>query len=284
MRLFSFTMLFILSTLCTGCASRKYKDVTYLNPEAKAVHHPKLNVFVPRGKKQSALPVLIFVHGGNWNSGSKDTYGFFGRNFAKKGIVTIIPDYTLSPDANFDGMAREIAAVIQWAKAHVAQYGGDPGRIFITGHSAGGHLAALAVMNPKYGINPADLSGMILNDAAGLDMKHYLEQNPPTSAADYLATWTDDPNIWQQASPVYYIDKNTPPIMMYTGDKTYESIKVSNQRFLAVLKPFQDVEPIVLHKKHIPMVLQYFWPWSPRFDEIAAFMQGKPGRNAAKKK
>ena len=126
----------------------------------------------------------------------------------------------------------------------------------------------------KYGIDPKSISGIILNDAAGLDMKNYLEGNPPTAKDDYLATWTSDPIKWKEASPIYFLDKNSPPFLIYVGDKTYSSIKIANSRFVSALKPFQpDVTPIRLNKKHIPMVLQYFNPWSDRFDEMIAFIK-----------
>lgn len=264
----------VLVLLLVSCSSKKIKDVSYLQTTVSGVSDsPRMNIFVPRNPKAAQNPVLIFVHGGNWNSGRKGTYDLLGRNFAKKGVVTIIPDYTLSPDADYDAMTKQIAAVIQWAKDSVSKYKGNPNEIFITGHSAGGHLGALAVMNPKYGINSAAISGIILNDAAGLDMKHYLEENPPTATDDYLTTWTKKPNNWQQASPIYFLDKNTPPFLIYVGDKTYTSIKIANSRFVDALQPYQpNVTPIRLNKKHVPMVVQYFWPWSNRFDEVIKFM------------
>lgn len=182
------------TVLLSSCGAKKTKDISYAedlkNPVLKSV---KLNVFQPRNTKEK-LPILIFVHGGNWNTGNKNTYGFFGRNFAKKDIVTIIPDYTLSPDTDYYGMATQIAEVIKWAKKNAEKYGGDPNQIYVTGHSAGGHLVALATLNPKYGISPETISGIILNDAAGLDMKNYLESEPPTDQNDYLATWSENPD------------------------------------------------------------------------------------------
>lgn len=260
--------------LLVGCRSKKIKDVSYMRHSNSAIYDtPRMNIFVPRKTKVEPQPVLIFVHGGNWNSGRKGTYDLLGRNFAKKGVVTIIPDYTLSPDADYDAMTKQIAAVIQWVKDSVSKYKGNPNKIFITGHSAGGHLGALAVMNPKYGIDSAAISGIILNDAAGLDMKYYLQENPPTATDDYLTTWTKQPEKWLQASPIYFIDKNTPPLLIYVGDKTYTSIKIANNRFVDALRPYQpNVTPIHLNKKHVPMVVQYFWPWSNRFDEVIEFM------------
>jgi acetyl esterase/lipase len=261
--------------LLVNCGAQKSTDISYLTSADKnKVNAPLLNIFVPRKSSATQLPVLIFVHGGNWNSGRKGTYDLLGRNFARKGVITIIPDYTLSPAASYDDMTRQIVSAIHWTKKNISQYNGNPNTIYITGHSAGGHLGALAVMNPKYGIDSGSISGIILNDAAGLDMKNYLDENPPTSKDDYLATWTSNSEYWKDASPIYFLNKNTPPFLIYVGDKTYNSIKIANSRFLTALHPFQpDVTPIRLNKKHVPMVLQYFAPWSKRFDEIIAFMQ-----------
>ncbi len=271
---YSFTILTLISIFfLTGCSSKKIKDQSFMTSAVvDSVEAPKLNIFQPDNKSVAA-PVLIFIHGGNWNSGNKDTYNLLGRNFAKKGVVTIIPDYTLSPKANYDDMAKEVAAAIKWVQANVKSFNGDVNKIYVTGHSAGGHLAALAVMNPKYGIDEKSIAGIILNDAAGLDMKNYLEQYPPTTKDDYLATWTADPAKWKDASPIYFLNKNTPPFLIYVGDKTYPSITVANDRFLKALKPFQpSVELIHIDKKHVPMVTQYFWPYSDRFDETLDFI------------
>lgn len=271
---YSFTILTLMSIFfLTGCSSKKIKDQSFMTSAVvDSVEAPKLNIFQPDDKSVAA-PVLIFIHGGNWNSGNKDTYNLLGRNFAKKGVVTVVPDYTLSPKANYDDMAKEVAAAIKWVQANVKSFNGDANQIYVTGHSAGGHLAALAVMNPKYGIDEKSIAGIILNDAAGLDMKNYLEQYPPTTKDDYLATWTADPAKWKDASPIYFLNNNTPPFLIYVGDKTYPSITVANDRFLKALKPFQpSVELIHIDKKHVPMVTQYFWPYSDRFDETLDFI------------
>ncbi|UQD57583.1 alpha/beta hydrolase [Flavobacterium sp. K5-23] len=268
-----YSVVFVL--LLVSCSSIKVKDVSYMPTTISSVEEaPRLNVFVPRNFKAETLPVLIFVHGGNWNSGRKGTYDLLGRNFAAKGVITVIPDYTLSPNADYAQMTRQIAEVIQWTKENIKKYNGNLNQIFITGHSAGGHLGALAVMNPKFGIDPKSISGIILNDAAGLDMKHYLGERPPTTEDDYITTWTTEAEKWQDASPIYFIDKNTPPFLIYVGDKTYQSIKIANTRFVKALKPFQpDVKQIGVNKKHAPMVVQYFYPWSDRYDEVLDFIK-----------
>lgn len=261
----------LLILTATACKVEKFKDIPYLDGNANA-ENPALNIFKPRNKKKDN-PVLIFVHGGNWNQGDKKLYGFFGRNFAKKGITTVVVGYTLSPKTNYDGMAKQVAKAIEWTKENCASYNGNPNKIFLTGHSAGGHLVALVATNTKYLKDQSIVKGVILNDAAGLDMKHYLEEFPPTQTDDYITTWSENPKNWQEASPIYFVNKNSPPFLIYLGSKTYPSIKVSNERFLDKLHEFQPtVQPIILNKKHVPMVTQYFFPWSNRFSEIITFI------------
>ena len=273
-----FQSVFILGSLLllSSCASIKHQDISYLKETNTTKEQPTLNVFSPRNSKYENTPVLVFVHGGNWNSGDKKTYNFLGRNFAKKGITTVIVGYTLSPDANFDTMANQVGQAVMWTKNNIANYKGDPNKIFLTGHSAGGHLIALVGTSYKYVTEKNLIKGIILNDAAGLDMKHYLEEFPPTVKDDYLTTWTNDPDQWRYASPIYFIDERTPPFKIYLGSKTYPSITTANERFLKELHNFQPkVEPIILNKKHVPMMTQYIFPWNKRYNEIIDFMESK---------
>ena len=268
----SLITLVFLALIVTSCKSTTaYKDIVYTKNQAgEAV---KMDIFTPKKTSDQKNPVLIFVYGGNWNSGNKNNYRLLAKNFARQNMTVVVPDYTVSPKADVDEMTKEIAAAIQFTKKNAAKYNGDPRRIFISGHSAGGQLATSAVMNPKYGIPENTISGIILIDAAGIDMKNYLEKYPPTSADNYDVTWSKDPEKWKQASSIYFIDEKTPPFLIYVGEKTYPSIKLANENFVKALQPFQpDVKPIMLNKKHIPMMLQYFLPWSKRFDEAVNFM------------
>lgn len=268
------TLLLALYFACTGCASKKYENVPYLDNSTATTQQPTLNIFVPKGKKFENNPVLLFVHGGNWTRGDKKTYSLLGRSFAKKGVTTVIVGYTLSPTANYDQMAMQVAKAVEWTSANITNYKGDPNQIFLTGHSAGGHLVALVGTNPKYLRDKSMVKGIILNDAFGLDMKGYFEKFPPTDENNYLATWGNNPENWRNGSPIYFLDSNDPHFMIYVGKKTYEVITTSNDSFINQLHKYQpDVQPIILNKKHIPMVLQYFFPGNERVNEIRNFMQ-----------
>lgn len=274
--------LIFLNLLILGCASKKIPDIAY-QPKADKVREEAnlLNLFTPKKTNSSKLPVIIFVHGGYWEEGNKDIYGFLGRNFAKQDVVTVIPNYALSPNANYDEMAKDIVKVVQWTQENIANYGGDADNIYLMGHSAGGHLIALIATNPKYAMDKDLIKGVILNDAAGLDMKSYLEANPPTAEHHYDVTWTTNPNLWKDASPVYFINEQSPPFLMYVGEKTYLSITSQNLTFLKAIKEYHpDMAIHYLNKKHVPMMSQYFFPWVNRYDEILEFVkQTKNSKN-----
>ncbi len=266
----------LLLLLCFNCAGRKFENIPYQTNTPRSKVGPTLNIFSPKKSVNNTYPVLIFVHGGSWNSGKKETYNLMGRNFSRKDIVTVIPDYTLSPNANYDQMAEEITQAIRWVQKNITDFGGNQNNIFLTGHSAGGHLVALVATNPKYLKDEEMVDGVILNDAAALDMFNYLTENPPTERLDYITTWTVNPENWKDASPIYFLGEDTPPFKIYMGTKTYPSIINGNREFLQELKKYQpQAEIILLNKKHIPMIAQFLWPYSNRYDEFAEFMNSQ---------
>ena len=256
----------------SSCASNKIKNLPYIKSSKALVESfPKLNVYKPH--KTTNNPVIIFIHGGYWKEGNKDMYGFLGRNLAKKEIVTVIPNYTLSPEGNYDTMAKEVAAAVEWTYDSISKYNGNPEQIFLMGHSAGGHLIALVGTNPKYLENKELIKGLILNDAAGLDMNSYLQEYPPTQKHHYDVTWTKNEENWKDASPIYFLSKNTPPFLIYLGTKSYPSIISQNKAFIKKLNKIQPtVEIIELNKKHVPMMSQFLFPWNKHYKEIIIFI------------
>jgi len=271
----------VAATLFTSCAFKsvhRSKNITYLQADTlKNKPAQKLNIFVPK-KSAQLKDVLIFVYGGSWNSGRNEIYNFFGTRWARKGVVTVIVDYPKSPKAGYDEMAIDVATAVKWVKENISKYGGNPEKIFISGHSAGGHLAALVAIKKAYfervGIdNP--LKGIILIDAAGLDMYGYLKGEGFEPGNTYLNTFSNDPTIWKEASPIYFLHKEMPPMLIYRGSKTYSSIEVSNEKFVRALKVFVPNPDyrILVGKKHVPMITQFFNTSNNRYKEMKAFME-----------
>ena len=108
-----------------------------------------LDVYVPSGGA-SGRPTVVFWHGGHWMWGSKEQYRFVGAALANSGYVAILPNYRLFPEARFPQFIDDGALAVRWAREHVREFGGDPGAIFLMGHSAGGHLAATLALDERY--------------------------------------------------------------------------------------------------------------------------------------
>jgi acetyl esterase/lipase len=110
-------------------------------------------------------PVMLFWHGGSWKRGDKDYYRFVGASLARRGFVAILPDYRLAPDDPFPAFVEDAASAVRWARDHAGAFGGDPERIYISGHSAGGHSALMLALDPQYlsaaGLAPSDVAGVV---------------------------------------------------------------------------------------------------------------------------
>ena len=265
----------------SGCSFRritKSKDIVYreANP-ATGTGAQQLNVFAPR-KIDAPTDVFVFVHGGSWHLGRKELYSFLGKRMARKGVTAVVIDYPLSPAAKYDEMAASVAQAVQWTYQHISEYGGNPNSIFVSGHSAGGHLAALNTVRNEYfdtlGLaNP--IRGAILIDAAGLDMYGYLKEHENDEDRKYLATFTKNPANWKEATPLFYLHQNMPPLLIYQGEKTYPSISKSTRKFVDALEKYvpKPNYRVLKRKKHIPMITQFLFPWNPLYQEIINFMQ-----------
>ncbi|KAJ3257165.1 hypothetical protein HK103_004863 [Boothiomyces macroporosus] len=97
--------------------------------------------------KENHRPVIIFIHGGGWNSGHKNLYSPIGYNLTQRGFVTVIPNYTLWPKATISEMVADIDAAIKWTLRNIRKYGGDASNITLVGHAAGAHLCMTSVLN-----------------------------------------------------------------------------------------------------------------------------------------
>jgi acetyl esterase/lipase len=277
--LFIAILVSIAMLLVHGCAFRgvkRAKGITYL--EAGQGNGPQqLNIFAPRNK-QHPHPVFIYLYGGNWTSGKRSLYSFLGNRLARKGIVAVIVDYPKSPDAQYDEMAADAAKATKWIQAHIAAYSGDPAQLFVAGHSAGGHLAALISTDDHYfkvlGIaNP--IKGTILIDAAGLDMYGYMKNEDYGPNNSYLNIFTKDPDTWKRASPLYHLDGHIPSMFILRGGRTYPSIMSGNDKFVAALraKGYAPVYTLQPGKRHIPMITQFFNVYNPRYRDMLRFMR-----------
>jgi arylformamidase len=104
--------------------------------------HPdeRLDVFP---SSQPGAPILVFIHGGYWRSLSKDDHSFVAPALVQAGATVVVPEYSLCPAVSIEQIALQMARALAWVYRHAAEWGGDPQRMVVAGHSAGGHLAAM---------------------------------------------------------------------------------------------------------------------------------------------
>lgn len=200
------------------------KDIAYTEgkPEDAAKH--KLDLYLPTDKTK--FPVLFFVHGGSWRSGDRSLYTGLGHRFAKTGIGVVIPSYRLAPQNPHPAQIEDVAAAFAWTVKNIAEHGGDPSRIFIAGHSAGGHLVSLLALDPKYlekyGIKEGAIRG-VMTSSGVYDVRP-------------LALFGADEQARRSASPIEYVHRNAPPFLVTYCQWDYAGLPAQAREFDRALR------------------------------------------------
>jgi len=111
---------------------------------------PRQRLDVYRPRHATNAPVLVFFYGGSWQRGSRDLYRFVGASLAAQGIVTVVPDYSIFPPARFPMFIEDAARAVRFSRDNATQWGGDPARLVLIGHSAGAYIAAMLSFDPQW--------------------------------------------------------------------------------------------------------------------------------------
>ena len=189
----------------------------------------KLDIYAPTAMTRPA-PVLIFLYGGSWQSGDKDSYRWIGQTFASQGIVTVIADYRTYPPAHFPDFVVDAALALRKVHESIADYGGDPARVFVAGHSAGAYNAVMLASNPKYLRDAGgDLSWIagVIGIAGPYD---FLPMKDPDIIA--LFGGANDPNT----QPINFIDGKRPAMLLVAGTADETVSPGNTKRMVAKLK------------------------------------------------
>ncbi|MCW3474329.1 alpha/beta hydrolase [Limobrevibacterium gyesilva] len=128
--------------------------------------HPlrKVDIFPAERTGDALSPVHMFFHGGYWRAQDKEAFSFIAGALVAHGITTVIVNYELCPQSTLDAGADSAICAVEWTHRHIGEYGGDPNRVSLSGHSAGAHLGAeiLAVDWRARGIDPSFIRGAVL--------------------------------------------------------------------------------------------------------------------------
>jgi acetyl esterase/lipase len=231
----------------------------------------KLDVYIPDGLKGPA-PVLLFFYGGSWKSGNRADYKGFGQAFASKGFVTVVADYRLYPQVKFEGFVADGARALAFVHAHAADYGGDAGRLFVSGHSAGGYNAVMLASDPQYlKAAGADLSMIkgVIGIAGPYDFL-------PLTDPDYIAMFHGASNAGSM--PINHIDGPRPPMLLIAGDADSVVRPGNADRMAAKLKSTGNSAAAVHYAGvgHIGIILSLlpgFRGNTPLREDITTFIQ-----------
>lgn len=213
----------LLALFAAGCQSVGFgiANAGVSAPTASVVYDPQrnlsLDLYRPATTANGPVPVVVFFYGGSWRNGERGQYRFVGQRLADAGVLAIVADYRTFPRAVFPGFVEDAANAVAWARAHATEYGGDPQRLYVAGHSAGAQIAALVGLDARYlaphGMTPRDLAGVIgLSGPYDFEIAGYEDVFGPETQ-------------WPQAQPIRFVDGDEPPFLLVhgTGDMVVEA-------------------------------------------------------------
>ena len=172
----------------------------------------RLDVYAPNGARDA--PVIVVFYGGSWANGARGEYRFAGAAFAARGFVTVIPDYRLVPDVHFPAFVEDGAMALKWVTDHISEYGGDPSRIVLIGHSSGAYIGAMLTLDQHYvraaGVDPASIRGF-----GGIAGPYDFAPFRVKASIDAFGQ-SSDPAATQ---PINFARRDAPPMLLLHGAK-----------------------------------------------------------------
>jgi acetyl esterase/lipase len=245
---------------------RVVKGIAYREGDGADPVRNQLDLYLPRGQKD--FPVLLFVHGGFWKSGNKDLYEPIGKLYAKNGIGTVIINYRLSPKVKHPAHIQDVARAFAWTHDNIAKYGGDPGNIFVSGHSAGGHLVSLLSTNETY-LKAENLAIGDIKGTIPLSGVHVLFPN-----ALYQPIFTNDKDVVKSASPIEHVGPKHPPFLLIYAEKDFLTLDAQAEQMCKKLTDSQcEARTVkILDRTHISIITSMVNEADPANQAIFEFL------------
>ena len=240
-----------------------------------------LDVYRPE-RVNAGAPTVVFFYGGSWDTGRRQDYRFVGRALARRGFVVVIPDYRVYPEVRWPAFLQDNAEAVRWARDHAAEYGGDPTRVVLMGHSAGAYDAMMLTLDRRW------LSAVGL--APGHDLRATVGVAGPY---DFLPLHSDElkiifgPEDGRPATqPINHVDGRNPPLLLAvdTGDKV---VQPGNTTRLAarVRAAGGSVEvrqyPGLSHALIVAAIGAPLRGLAPVLDDVVAFIRAQTGLSTA---
>ena len=189
-------------------------DLAYGPTEAE-----RLDVF---RAEQPDAPVLVFIHGGWWRALDKADHSFIAPAFVKAGAMVVVPNYGLCPTVGIEDIALQMTRALAWTWRHAAEHGGDPSRIVVAGHSAGGHLAAM-LLACRWKVVDESLPPRLVSGA--LSISGVFDLDPIREAPFLQADLKLTPAGVRRLSPAFFPRPRGPLYAVVGGDESDEHLR-----------------------------------------------------------
>ncbi len=211
----------LLNVLVSRDAFERHADIAYGEGERR-----RLDVYVPRAPASGPRPVVVFFYGGSWKRGERSSYLFVAEALAARGFVVVIPDYRVFPEVRYPGFVEDAAAAFAWTRREIARFRGNPGELFVMGHSAGAQIATMLAYNPRFlakeGLERSSIRGVI-----GLAGPYDFVPTDP----DIRTILSGEGNV-EAAMPARFVRGGEPRSLLITGDQD-TTVSPDNQERLA---------------------------------------------------
>lgn len=241
----------------------------------------QLDIYTPRHAAPAAgWPVVVFFYGGSWNAGERADYRFVGEALAARGVLTLVADYRLYPEVRYPDFLADSAGALAYALQRARQLGGDPLRVFVMGHSAGGYNAAMLALDPRWlravGHGPAELAGWI--GLAG-PYDFFPTDNPDARPVFF------HPNYPAHAQPIEFAPPDAPRSFLAAPVRDALVSPERSTRQMAQRLRAAGV-PVTLKfydgASHTTLIGAFAWPlrWiAPVLDDVVTFIEAEPPRH-----
>jgi acetyl esterase/lipase len=239
-----------------------HKDVPYYDGPGHDAKKHLLDLYLPADAEN--FPVLLFIHGGGWRHGYKDglfnPYHRLGKGMARRGVGVAVATYRLAPKHKFPAQPEDVARATRWVYENVGEYGGDPRRIFLCGHSAGAHLVALVALDEKYleaeGLPPDAVAGVI-GISGPYDVEYMWEEGGWFARRYFVEpAFGDEPATLAAASAPNYARADAPPFLLIYAEHDHAGLAAQAYRLAAALAARGVQTPVreVAGRNHLTII------------------------------
>lgn len=262
---------------------QEIKNITYVRYGKRVL---QLDLYRPKSALPQKKPGIVFVHGGGWRAGYRTNFTPMAIGMAERGYVTATISYRLSPETQYPAAIHDVKAAIRWMRKNAKKYGINPDHIAVGGGSAGGQIANLVgATNGLVKFDPQARSSGISSAVQAIvnidglsdftsEAARFHEDDPhkkPSAAGGWFGgRYSEKTELWHEASPLFYVNKNTPPVLFLISAQ--ERFSLGHKEMIEKMKPFG----IPYQVTQVPDSPHSFWlfdPWlQPSVDIVASFL------------